>query len=314
MRVLVTGAAGMLGSSIVEQWARQRPDDEVVRFTRSTVDLLNANATRAAINAARPDAIIHAAARVAGITEKLAKPATFLRENLQIDGSVISAAIDLEVPELLYISSGAIYPAGMRQPLVEEDILAGELEPANEGYALAKITGAKLCEYASTQYGFAYRAAVPSNLYGPGDDFSPGRAHLVASTIAKAHAAVAAGDDTISVWGDGTARREFTYAPDLASWLVGQIGSLAEWPSLLNLGVGVDHSIRDYYDAAARVVGFDGEFDYDVTKPAGVMQRLLDSSRARKLGWNPSTTLDEGYAACYAAYLATPASNERHAR
>ncbi|MCW4385018.1 NAD-dependent epimerase/dehydratase family protein [Salinibacterium sp. SYSU T00001] len=304
MRVVVTGAAGMLGSSIVQQWDTIRPGDELVALTRAEVDLRDAAATAEAIASIRPDSIIHAAARVAGITEKLERPASFLQENIQLDSSVISAAIAAEVPEFLYISSGAIYPAEVEQPIVEERLLAGPLEGANEGYALAKITGTKLCEYTSRQYGWAYRAAVPSNLYGPGDDFRPGRAHLVASTIAKAHAAVRAGDDTVSVWGDGTARREFTYAPDLAAWLISQVGALEAWPAMLNLGVGVDHSIRDYYEAAARAVGFGGEFEYDTTKPSGVMQRLLDSSRARALGWDPSTTLDDGYAASYAAYLA----------
>src|SRR5690606_30059441 len=178
MRVVVTGAAGMLGSSIVRQWSSLRPGDELVPLTRAQVDLRDASATAAVIAELRPDAIIHAAARVAGITDKLERPATFLQENLQLDSSVISAAIAAEVSELLYISSGAIYPADLRQPLVEEDLLAGPLEGANEGYALAKIAGGKLCEYASRQYGWAYRAAVPSNLYGPGDDFRPGRAHL----------------------------------------------------------------------------------------------------------------------------------------
>jgi GDP-L-fucose synthase len=305
MRVVVTGAAGMLGSSIVAQWAELRPDDELVPLTRADVDLRDAAVTAAAIAHLKPDAIIHAAARVAGIAEKLERPATFLQENLQLDTSVISAAIAAEVPELLYISSGAIYPADVAQPITEEALLHGPLEGANEGYALAKITGTKLCEYASRQYGWAYRAAVPSNLYGPGDDFRPGRAHLVASTIAKAHAAVANGDDSVSVWGDGTARREFTYAPDLAAWLIGQVGALEAWPATLNLGVGIDHSIREYYEAAATAAGFTGTFDYDTSKPSGVMQRLLDSSRARALGWNPTTSLDDGYAACHSAYLDT---------
>lgn len=293
----------MLGSSIAQQWAVQRPGDELTVITRSVVDLRDAEATYEVIAKARPEAIVHAAARVAGIAEKLAYPATFLQENLQLDSSVISAAIALEVPELLYISSGAIYPADLRQPLVEEDLLTGRLEEANEGYALAKIAGGKLCAYASRQYGYAYRAAVPSNLYGPGDDYRSGRAHLVASTISKASEAVSSGSGAIPVWGDGTARREFTFAPDLAAWLVGQVGSLEAWPELLNLGVGADHSIREYYEAAAEVAGFDGTFDYDTTKPAGVMQRLLDSSNARDLGWNPQTSLTEGYEACYASFL-----------
>jgi GDP-L-fucose synthase len=234
----------------------------------------------------------------------------FLQQNLQIDSSVISAAIAARVPELLYISSAAIYPAETAQPIAEDALLTGKLEPANEGYALAKITGGMLCSYASTQYGYAYRAAVPSNIYGTGDSFAAGRAHLVASTIAKAHAAVTEGSDSIEVWGDGTARREFTFADDVSGWLVTQVGSLSAWPALLNLGVGDDHSIREYYEAAARVTGFVGRFEFDTTQPSGVPQRLLDSTRAREFGWNPTTALDDGYAAIYAAYLAS-ISNER---
>lgn len=310
MRVVLTGAAGMLGSSLARAWEQQRGDAELVRLDRSVVDLRDATATAALIAELRPDAVIHAAARVAGIAEKLAQPATFLQQNLQIDSSLISAAIAAEVPELLYISSGAIYPAETAQPIPEEALLTGRLEAANEGYALAKITGGMLCSYASTQYGYAYRAAVPSNLYGIGDSFAPGRAHLVASTIAKAQDAVDSAADAIEVWGDGSARREFTFAGDLADWLVSQVGSIAAWPATLNLGVGTDHSIREYYEAAARVTGFSGRFDYDTSKPSGVPQRLLDSSRARALGWNPTTSLDEGYAAVHAAYLAS-LSNER---
>ena len=295
----------MLGSAIADQWAKLRPDDELVPLTRATVDLRDAVATERALADIKPDAVVHAAARVAGIAEKLAHPATYLQQNLQLDSSVISASIAQGIPELLYISSGAIYPADLPQPLSEDDLLAGTLESANEGYALAKITGGKLCEYASREFGFAYRAAVPSNLYGPGDSFGAGRAHLVASTIVKAHDAVATGAPTIDVWGDGTARREFTYSLDLAEWLVGQVGSLEAWPALLNLGVGFDHSIREYYEAAARVAGFTGDLVYDTSKPSGVMQRLLDSSRARELGWNPTTTLDEGYTACYESFVAT---------
>lgn len=295
----------MLGSSIARAWATARPDDELVAVTRATVDLTDAAATRRVIAEAGPDAVIHAAARVAGITEKLASPATYLLDNLSIDASVISGSISAGVPELLYISSAAVYPADLRQPLIETDLLTGLLEPANEGYALAKIAGGKLCEYASSQYGFNYRAAVPSNLYGPGDDYTPGRAHLVASAIAKMHDAVSRSLDTVLVWGDGTARREFTFSDDLAAWLVTQVGSLGGWPPLLNLGVGFDHSIREYYEAAARVTGFTGTLEYDTDKPSGVMQRLLDSSSARSLGWDPTTSLDEGYAAAYAGYLAT---------
>lgn len=292
----------MLGSSITAKWHELRPRDELITVTRADVDLRSAPETRAVIDRAQPDAIVHAAARVAGIADKLSRPTDFLLQNLQIDASVIGGAIDARVPELLYISSGAIYPADIRQPLVESDVLTGRLEPANEGYALAKIAGGRLCSYASSQHGLTYRVAVPSNLYSPDDDFSPGRSHLVASTIAKVHQANTVGGP-VEVWGDGTARREFTFAPELAAWLVGQIGRLGAWPEMLNLGSGFDHSIADYYRAAARVVGYSGEFRFDPTKPAGVHQRLLDSSAAQTLGWNPVVTLDAGYAASYQGYL-----------
>lgn len=298
----------MLGSSIASAWASQRPDDELVAVTRDVVDLTDAAATRDFITATRPDAVIHAAARVAGIADKLASPATFLLDNLSIDSSVISGSIAAAVPELLYISSGAIYPADLRQPLIEEDLLTGPLEGANEGYALAKIAGGKLCAYASKQYGYSYRAIAPSNLYGPNDSFGAGRAHLVASTISKMHDATQQGLETVLVWGDGTARREFTFSDDLAAWIVSQIGQLEKWPDLVNAGVGFDHTVREYYEAAARVTGFAGTLEYDTTKPSGVMQRLLDSRVARDLGWNPTTSLDAGYAATYAGYLAQTAT------
>lgn len=297
----------MLGSSIAASWRTRRPGDELIEVTRDVVDLLDPRATAAFVGDVRPDAVIHAAARVAGIQDKLDRPDEFLAENLRIDDAIISASLAASVPELLYISSAAIYPEDAPQPIVEEAMLSGRLEAANEGYALAKIAGAKRCEYASKQFGVHYRAAVPSNLYGPGDDPRPGRAHLVASIVTKTVNAVQSGASTVEVWGDGTARRELTYAGDLADWLVTQIGSLAAWPSLLNIGQGVDHSIREYYELAASLAGFTGRLEFDASKPAGVPQRILDSSRARALGWTAPTSLADGMAACLAAVThATP--------
>lgn len=304
MRVLLTGGAGMLGSSIAEVWPTLRAADELIVATRSDADLTDRAAVAALIGRTAPDAIVHTAAKVAGIQAKLQRPTDFLLDNLLIDTSVIRGAIDAGVPELLYVSSAAIYPEGLPQPIGEDALLSGTLEGANEGYALAKIAGTKLCEYASRQYGFAYRAAVPSNLYGPGDDYTHGQAHLIAAALGKVHAAVTSGSDEVEVWGDGTARREFTYTPDLAAWLVTQLGSLDAWPVTLNLGPGVDHSITEYYEAAGRAAGFTGHFRYDATKPSGVHQRLLDSAAARALGWNPTTPLAAGVAASYHAYLA----------
>lgn len=294
----------MLGSSIVEQWEARRPADELHLLTRDDVDLRDRDATRSAVAHVQPDSIIHAAAVVGGIAAKKANPTKYLLDNLLLDSSVISAAIEARVPELLYIGSAAVYPEVYRQPFVESDLLAAPLEPANEGYAIAKIAGIKLCEYASAEYGFDYRVALPSNLYGPNDDYSLSHGHLVAAAIAKVHAAHVAGDPTVVIWGDGMARREFTYSTDLAEWLVSQIGRLGAWPRRLNLGVGHDHSITEYYEAARSVVGYTGGFEYDTDKPAGMKQRILDSGMAHSLGWSPQTSLEDGMTRVYRSYLA----------
>jgi GDP-L-fucose synthase len=305
VRVLLTGGRGMLGSSIATQWRLARPTDELVLLTRDDVDLRDASATSAAIGEIAPDAIIHAAAVVGGIAVKLATPTRFLHDNLMIDSSVIGGAIAAGVPELLSIASAAIYPEHLRQPFIEADLLAAPLESANEGYAIAKIAGVKLCEYASREFGFSYRSAVPSNLYGPNDNHAAGSAHLIAAALTKMHEARLAGAESVAVWGDGQARREFTYSVDLAEWLVTQVGHLSAWPNMLNLGVGVDHSITDYYETARDVVGFEGRLEYDVSKPAGMAQRILDSSAARALGWSPQTTLEQGMTEAYRSYVTT---------
>lgn len=293
----------MLGRSIAAQVTAQRPNDELITVSRNEVDLSDRAATKRFFDNAAPDAIIHAAAKVGGIGVKLAEPTVFLLDNLLLDSSVLSAAIDLQVPDFLYVGSAAVYPAAYDHPFVEDDMLTGHLEGANEGYAVSKIAAIKLCEYVSRQYGLNYRSALPSNLYGIHDHFELSNAHLVAATLAKVHEAKRDRSDVVSVWGDGTARREFTYSVDVAAWLVDQIDKLAAWPSTLNLGWGSDHSVAEYYEVAKDVIGFDGALEFDTTKPSGVPQRLIDSSAARALGWAPTTTLRDGMAATYADYL-----------
>ncbi|HQY34455.1 MAG TPA: NAD-dependent epimerase/dehydratase family protein [Actinotalea sp.] len=303
MRALLTGGAGMLGRSIADEWARLRPADELVVLTRDDVDLRDPVATRRVLERVAPDTVVHAAAKVGGIGAKLAHPVTYLRDNLLLDTSVLGAAIDVGVPELVYIGSAAVYPQAYERPFVEDDMLSGHLEGANEGYAIAKIAAAKLCEYASREHGLAYRVAVPSNLYGPHDHFSSSGAHLIAAALTEVHRAHEAGEPTVTIWGDGTARREFTWAVDLAGWIVGQVGVLAAWPDRLNLGCGFDHSIDEYYHVAAEVVGYTGTFVHDLDKPGGVPRRLIDSSAARDLGWDPPTPLRDGMAQAYAHLL-----------
>lgn len=300
VRVLVTGAEGMLGSSFVQSLRRLHPDDEIVGVGRADADLQHRAAVDLLIDEVAPDAIVHAAARVGGIAAKVADPMPYLLDNVRIDGNVISASLDAGIPELLYIGSAAIYPEAAEQPIAEEAILSGRLESANESYALAKIVGARLCAYASATRGVAYRSAVPSNLYGPGDADAPNRAHLIASILSKTRAAQHSGADVVPIWGSGRARREFTFAPDLTDWLSTQIGALSDWPELLNVGVGIDHTVTEYYEMAAAVIGFEGRFEYEPNRPEGAARRLLDSSRARVLGWDPQTTLAEGMTLCLA--------------
>lgn len=303
MRALLTGAGGMLGSSIAEQWRSRRPEDDLVALRRGDVDLRDADATADAVRSVRPDVIIHAAAVVGGIADKIARPLPYLLDNVAMDRAVIDAAVVNEVPAMVYIASAAAYPADSVSPIDEAQLFHGPLESANEGYGLAKLTGLTAVRYAAQQTGHSYRSILPSNLYGPADTFDPDRAHLIASTLRKTHEAKAAHAPSVSVWGDGTARREFTFAPDLAGWLVDALDGIDDWPATMNLGAGIDHSIREFYDLAREVVGFEGELEFDTSRPSGVPQRLIDSSLARELGWTPTTSMLDGMRASYDSYL-----------
>lgn len=303
MKIVITGAHGMLASSVRDQWARLRPTDDVIGISRAEVDLRDRPSTFALLSEIRPDTIIHCAAKVGGIAANVANPTEFLLDNLLLDSAVIGSAIELKIEKLLYIGSSCMYPRDYRQPLVESDILAAPLEPTNEGYAIAKIAGSKLCEYASSELGLTYRTIIPSNLYGPKDDYSTGRSHLIAAAVSKVHAAKLAGAPFVEIWGDGTARREFTYVGDLAEWLVSQIDGIASWPSVLNVGCGYDQTVTEFYELAREIVGYGGDFVYDSARPTGMHQKLMDSTVAAGFGWNPSTELRAGISQAYAVFL-----------
>ncbi|WP_345801877.1 NAD-dependent epimerase/dehydratase family protein [Microbacterium sp. AZCO] len=303
MRALLTGGGGMLGSSIAAAWRSLRPADELISLTRGDVDLSDSDATRRAVADARPDLVIHTAAHVGGIGDKLARPLPYLLENVRLDASVLEAALAADVPSYLYVASAAAYPADAVNPIEESALFGGRLEPANEPYGLAKLTGLSAVSYAARQTGHAYRSILPSNLYGTGDSFDPDRAHLIASTLLKTHRAKESGAAGVEVWGDGTARREFTYAPDIADWLVRSVDEMGVWPIFMNVGSGVDHSIREFYETAADIIGFRGDLLFDPSKPSGVPRRLIDSSVARTHGWSAPTDLRDGMAECYRAYL-----------
>jgi GDP-L-fucose synthase len=303
MRIWVTGGGGMLGTAVLNA-ARARGGAELLAPRSSSLDLRDRAAVRAFLASQKVDAVVHAAARVGGIAANMADMSGFLTHNLEINLNLIAECAAAGVPKLLNIGSSCMYPKDYRQPLVESDLLAAPLEPTNEGYALAKIVAARHCDYSAAESGMAYRTIIPCNLYGPGDNFSPAHSHLIASIIRKIDEAKREGAESVEIWGDGSARREFLYAEDLADWIVSHgIERINDLPQYLNLGFGRDHSVREYYAMAAAVMGYEGEFRYDLDRPIGMRQKLMDSSRARAFGWAPGTSIEDGLARTYHSYL-----------
>ena len=286
-KVLVTGAGGMLGGSVVRA-LEAYPKYEVFGLTRDLVDLRNPTATLNALQEISPDYVIHCAAKVGGIQANIDAPADFLLDNLKIDSSILSAAQQHGIKNFVYVGSSCMYPKDYRQPLVESDLLAAPLEETNEGYALSKIVGSKLATYISKQNGTNYKTIIPSNLYGPGDNFDANSSHLVAACLKKALAAKNKLESEIQVWGDGKARREFTYVDEVSEWLARALPSIEEWPDAMNLGLGVDFSVEEFHKFAIVAAGHQAELVFQPEKPAGMLQKLMDSSIARtRFGWNP---------------------------
>ncbi len=294
----------MLGSSLIKSFFSSTSGFEVVGLSRSEIDLSLSKAVMEKLNYYQPDLLIHTAAKVGGIQANINEPVGFLAQNLEIDRNVILGSLSAGISKLIYFGSSCMYPRDFRQPLQESDILKGSLEPTNEGYALAKIVGAKLCEYASLTQGVYYRTIIPSNLYGPGDKFDPTSSHLLASVIRKVHEAKVTGSKAIEVWGTGNARREFTYVEDLGNWLVSTVTEINEFPQYLNLGLGKDYSVDEFYTTALGVIGVDAELKHDLSKPDGMNSKLMDSSLARRtVSWNPMTDIVEGIDKTYQWYL-----------
>lgn len=303
MKVLVTGGRGMIGRAVLRALEKNRPDAEVLAPNSTQVDFRDAQQTRNYLQREKFDLVVHIAAKVGGIGANVADPVGFLVENLLINAHLIEAAHQSGVRDLLYLGSSCMYPKDFRQPLREEDLLAAPLEPTNEGYALAKITGAKQCEYHNTQHGTHYKTLIPCNIYGPYDRFDLRFGHLVASAIMKVHQAKQTGAGSIEMWGDGSVRREFLYVDDLAEFIVAMCPRLSELPDYLNVGYGEDHTVLEYYRAAQQAVGYECDFDFNLNKPVGMIRKLMDSSPAKALGWNPPTTVPEGVTKAYDWFL-----------
>lgn len=300
-RVWITGAGGMVGRNLIEH--PKAMDWELLTPSRAELDLADRHAVAAFARAEKPELVIHAAGQVGGIQANIADPVGFLVNNLDMGRNVVMAALEAGVPAFLNLASTCMYPRDRDGGLREMDILTGELEPTNEGYALAKIVATRLCEYvARVRPELAYRTLIPCNLYGRYDKFDPATSHLVPAIIVKVLDAFSSGSDEVEIWGDGSARREFMYAGDLADAIWRAADDPATLPTLMNVGVGDDHSILDYYRIVADVVGWTGQFRFDLSRPAGMRRKLSDIGRQRAWGWTPPTSLRDGIAATVEFY------------
>ena len=292
-----------MGRSLRRLQPHLQPRWMIVAPASSALDLRNQAAIDEHFAANRYDLVIHAAAVVGGIAANMANPVSFLVDNLLINTNVIEAARRSTVERLLFLGSSCMYPKDVMRPLSETDILTAPLEPTNEGYALSKIAGAKLCEAIAKQCGLAYRTLIPCNLYGADDHFGSASSHLVAAALTKVHAAKAREEQTVTIWGDGKALREFLYVDDLSRFILEVGARPAELPQDLNVGATIDHSVNQYYEAAAAAVGYKGSFVHDLGAPVGMLKKLLDSSRAKALGWHTPTTLATGMKLAYEGLL-----------
>lgn len=305
MRVLITGGRGMVGRNILEHPGLA--DWTIAAPARAELDLADYTAVEAYVAAFNPDMIVHAAGKVGGIQANINNPVEFLVSNLDIGRNVIMVAHATGVKRLLNLGSSCIYPREAPNPLREEQLLTGPLEPTNEGYALAKIAAMKLCEYINRQHpDFSYKTMIPCNLYGRHDHYEGIGSHLIPAVIRKIHDAKVAGDAIVELWGDGSARREFMYAGDLADAIVRGVADFDALPYIMNVGLGHDYSVLDYYKAIAEVVGWSGTFTFDLTKPTGMKQKLVDVSRQAGWGWQAPTSLHDGIARSYAFFLSEP--------
>lgn len=309
-RIYIAGHRGMVGSAIARQLA-ERGDAEIIGATHKELDLTDQVAVRAFMAREKPDYVVVAAAKVGGIHANNTYPAEFIWDNLMVECNVIDSAWRQGVQGLLFLGSSCIYPRLADQPIKEEALLCGYLEPTNEPYAMAKIAGIKLCESYNRQYGTDYRSVMPTNLYGPNDNFHPMNSHVIPALMRRFHEAAQANAEEVVVWGTGKPMREFLHVDDMAAACVHVMNLSKEsyasvtepMRSHLNVGTGTDVTIRELAETLAKVTGFKGQVSFDSTKPDGTPRKLMDNSRLRQLGWSPSYTLETGLKNAYEWFL-----------
>lgn len=309
-RIFVAGHQGMVGSALVRQLS-QRRDVELVLRTRQQLDLLDSRAVDAFFAGASIDQVYLAAAKVGGIEANNRYPADFIYQNMMMESNVIHAAHTHGVNKLLFLGSSCIYPKLANQPMKESELLQGTLEPTNEPYAIAKIAGIKLCESYNRQYGRDYRSVMPTNLYGPNDNFHPSNSHVIPALLRRFHEATVSNAPDVVVWGSGTPMREFLHVDDMAAAsihvmeLAKEVWEESTEPMLshINVGTGVDCTIRELAQTLAQVTGYRGRVVFDATKPDGTPRKLLDVTRLHSLGWFHEVSLEQGLASTYQWFL-----------
>lgn len=301
MNIFLTGSKGMVGRNIADYTPA---GVNLLTPSTSELNLLNYEAVRTYLVTNEPDMVIHAAGIVGGIQANINHPVRFLRENTLMAHNLIWAAFETGVPYLINLGSSCMYPRKAVNPIREEMILTGELEPTNEGYALAKVFAERFCHYINRERdNNRYKTLIPCNLYGRYDKFDSEWGHMIPSVIRKLHQAKLQADVSVNIWGDGEARREFMYAADLADFIWYAIHNIDSIPELLNVGLGYDYTINEYYRIVADVIGFKGNFDHDLSKPVGMQQKLEDVSKLAQTGWKPKTTLEHGIKETYDYFL-----------
>ena len=300
----MAGHRGMVGSAIVRHLlAHGHAAEDIITRTHAELDLTDQAAVRAFLAAEKPQQVYLAAAKVGGIHANNTYPAQFIYDNLMIEANLIHESFRAGVRKLLFLGSSCIYPKLAAQPMGEDALLTGKLEPTNEPYAIAKIAGIKLCQAYAREYGKTFLSAMPTNLYGPHDNFDLHTSHVLPALIRKVHEAKKSGARQIEVWGSGTPRREFLHADDLADACVFLLKNY-ESPELINIGSGTDVTIRELAELVCEILGFDGTLVFDPTKPDGTPRKLMDSSRLFSLGWKPKIPLRQGIADAHAWFVA----------
>ena len=302
LKVLLTGGTGLVGRNVIERFSGE-DGIELICPSREELDLMNTADVLSYVEGCRPDVIVHAAGLVGGIQANIAQPFSFLYKNLMIGCNVVFAAKEFGVLRLINLGSSCMYPKAAENPLREGSILGGALEPTNEGYAIAKISVAKLAEYCAQEFNCNYKTLIPCNLYGRFDNFDPQNSHMIPGVIRKIHEAKKNKSDVVEIWGDGSARREFMYAGDLADFIFFAVRHYDACPQVLNVGLGHDYNINEYYRAIAEVVGFKGDFVYDLSKPSGMKRKLCDISKLTSLGWRAEHSLESGLKKTYSYFL-----------